>query len=483
MVGADTLTSWVCPQCSRRVPMRIEACRCGAPRPEAPPPPPAYHPPVTPAGAGHAPATWPGASFDESLRSPKETTLFWIGAVFSGLVWLLVVVSLVGILYGAAGLIFGLVVHALFLAHVRGNALRVSESQLPELHAAALRAARALGLAEPPEVYVMQADGSLNAFATKLLGRKFVILFSDLVDACEDPRQLDFVIAHEVGHLAAGHLMWRPFLWPFMLVPLLGAAYSRACEYTCDRCGVRVAGDDEASMRGLIVLAAGGRQAARADIRSFMEQRLETGQFWSAVVELGSTHPFLCKRVAALHELSHPGTIEIVRRNPLAYPLAPFLAFGSMAGGGLTPLLLMVAVIGIIAAIAIPSLLRARIVANESTAIGAVRSVVSAEASFAQVAGRFGTTECLVAPSRCVRGYQGPAFLGPEFASEVQSGYRRALAVAQDGRAFVFRAEPLTRGQTGNRSFCADATGQICASQEPIPDVGFDCPSRCAPLR
>jgi Zn-dependent protease with chaperone function len=123
-----------------------------------------------------------GTGFDENLRSPKERPLFLIGAVFSGLVWLALLISIVGAFYGLIGLAFSLVVHALYLAHVRGNALRVSETQLPEIHAAVARSAGALGMPQLPEVYVAQAGGLLNAFATKFLSRKFVIIYSDLVD-------------------------------------------------------------------------------------------------------------------------------------------------------------------------------------------------------------------------------------------------------------------------------------------------------------
>jgi Zn-dependent protease with chaperone function len=228
-------------------------------------------------------------SLDPKLLSPKERPLFVIGVILSSLAWLLVVVSLVGILYGLAIAFFVLVAHALFLAHVRGNGLRVGERQLPELHGRVVAAARQLGLAEVPEVYVLQGGGILNAFATKLLSRKFVIILSDLVDHCQDPRQLDFVVGHEIGHLAAGHLAWNAFLAPYRIVPWLGPAYSRAREYTCDLCGLAVAGDLEQSMRGLAVLAAGGRLASRVDLAAFAAQRIETGRFWAAVLELNAS--------------------------------------------------------------------------------------------------------------------------------------------------------------------------------------------------
>src|SRR5438045_287723 len=120
--------------------------------------------------------------------------------------------------------------HALYLAYVKGNAVRVSEVQFPEIHERAKVAAQKLDLSKLPETYVLQQGGLLNAFATKLLSRHYIILNSDLVDGCQDPRQLDFVIGHEMTHLAAGHLSWNAVLAPFRLLPWVGPAYSRACE-------------------------------------------------------------------------------------------------------------------------------------------------------------------------------------------------------------------------------------------------------------
>jgi hypothetical protein len=185
-----------------------------------------------------------------------------------------------------------------------------------------------------------------------------VILLSDLVDQCEDPRQLDFVIAHELAHHAAGHVARQFFLLPFRMVPWLGAAYSRACEYTCDRAGLHAAGEPEAAMRGLAVLAAGGKLAARVDLAAFEAQRLEAGGFWMAVWELTASHPFLCKRVAALRAASQPEAQEaLVRPNPFAWPLAP--VFGALGGGGSAGgAMVAVAIVAMLAAIAIPNFLR-----------------------------------------------------------------------------------------------------------------------------
>lgn len=298
----------------------------------------------------------------KELRTPRERRLFTILSVVSALGWTALVVGTLGV-----GLIymvfiggFVMMAHALFLAHVMGNGVRVDVNQLPGLHQKVITAARRLGLSQVPEVYIMQSGGVLNAFATKFLSRRFVVLYSDLLDACEEagadgdgPGELDFIIAHEIGHLAAGHLTWKAFLMPGQLMPWLGPAYSRACEYTCDRCGYAVVDDLEPASRALAMLAAGGRYSRRVNLDAFVAQRQQTGSFWQAVYELNSSHPYLSKRIAALREMVRPGTIRVVPRSRLSYALAPM--FGIASGGSAAAPMMVVAVVGILAAVAIPA--------------------------------------------------------------------------------------------------------------------------------
>src|SRR5215813_10847944 len=118
--------------------------------------------------------------FDPRLRSPKEVPLFIVGMIFSAVCWLLLIVSIIGLVYGGLALVFVLIAHALHLAHVQGNGLKISERQLPELYERVKMAAKKLGLSQVPDVYVLQSGGILNAFATKLLSRRFVIIYSEL---------------------------------------------------------------------------------------------------------------------------------------------------------------------------------------------------------------------------------------------------------------------------------------------------------------
>ncbi|MCK6529882.1 M48 family metalloprotease [Myxococcota bacterium] len=300
----------------------------------------------------------------QQLRTSKERTLFAIAAVVSAMAWLAVAITIVGLFYGLFIALFVVIAHALFIAWISNNGVKVGPDQFPEIHARILAASERLGLKRPPEAYVIQAGGALNALATRLFSRDFVILYSDLLDASEDasrrqdparPSVADFVIGHEVGHLAAGHLKWNAFLLPARVLPWLGPAYSRACEYTCDACGHAVVEDLETSSRALAVLAAGGRHGARVDLDAFVRQREAASGFWASVYELNASHPFLPKRIAALREIAKPGSAPAPARHPLSWPLAPFFAFATGGGGGLGGVMVVFAMVGVLAAIAIPN--------------------------------------------------------------------------------------------------------------------------------
>jgi type II secretory pathway pseudopilin PulG len=165
-------------------------------------------------------------------------------------------------------------------------------------------------------------------------------------------------------------------------------------------------------------------------------------------------------------------------------------------------LVLFVACIGIIAAIAIPSLLRARVSANEYAAIGNLRTMISAQAAYQNAnRGFYDSPECLANPQGCIPNYPAtaPSFLDPTFpASGTRQGYvyafhpgpvpeefSRAVSSPTSIASYAFTAVPMQRNQTGVRSFCGDDTGMICAYADgprPAAEVGA-CPSDCAPLQ
>jgi Zn-dependent protease with chaperone function len=233
-------------------------------------------------------------------RWPSEVPLFVLTAICSAFIWLLLFVSIIGLIYVVMFGIFFFVAHVVFVGHVRGSGVKLGPDQFPDLHQAVLRISEAMGMVAP-EAYIVQAGGTLNALATRFLGRNMIILYSDLLEACGDNHAArDMIIAHELGHLKCGHLRWQWLILPGFLVPFLGTTLSRAREYTCDRYGLAGAGNLSDALRGLAILAAGPVYGAQLRLDAFTRQRKDINTGFMTLAEWFSTHPPLSKRVAVL---------------------------------------------------------------------------------------------------------------------------------------------------------------------------------------
>src|SRR3954447_6990581 len=87
--------------------------------------------------------------------------------------------------------------------------IKLTQEQFPEAYAMLVDAAARSGLSYVPDAYVVLGNGVLNAAASGHGLRRFVFINSDLLEvggAAREPDALRFVIAHEVGHIAAGRV-------------------------------------------------------------------------------------------------------------------------------------------------------------------------------------------------------------------------------------------------------------------------------------
>ncbi|TDJ49964.1 MAG: M48 family peptidase [Gemmatimonadetes bacterium] len=214
--------------------------------------------------------------------------------------------------------IFGMFGERAIRLAFKANAVRVTEKQYPWIHQRMLRVCEVLDVETIPELYVSQTP-IVNAGAVGM-NEPFIVLNSSMLEVLNRD-QVEAVLAHEVGHIMSGHVLYRTLLILLMQLtvfrfPLVGIAalplllalleWNRKAELSCDRAALLAVQDRDTVLSSLMNLA-GGTRGEELDLAEFVaqsEEYREGGEVLDSVYKLlnvlGATHPFAVARVAEL---------------------------------------------------------------------------------------------------------------------------------------------------------------------------------------
>jgi prepilin-type N-terminal cleavage/methylation domain-containing protein len=158
-------------------------------------------------------------------------------------------------------------------------------------------------------------------------------------------------------------------------------------------------------------------------------------------------------------------------------------------GFSLIELLIVVAIILIIAAIAIPNLLRSRIAANEASAVGSLRTINTAQVTYASTyplsgfapdLGTLGGTAATASSSAALLldNVLGAAPGGTSASPNTKSGYQFYVTPGAGTpiATYTSNASPVTLDQTGKRYFYSDSTGVIRYNASGVVATSADNP-------
>ncbi|GFY87331.1 peptidase family M48 family protein [Actinidia rufa] len=172
---------------------------------------------------------------------------------------------------------------AAYLLNTAGHQFLFLKIQLPGLHQLMVEAAEILNI-EAPDLYVRQSAVA-NAYTLAVSGKKpFVVVHTSLVELLTR-KELQAVLAHELGHLKCDHGVWLTFaniltLGAYGLGGLIAQSleeqlfrWLRAAELTCDRAALLVAQDPKVVISVLMKLAGGCPSLAdQLNVDEFLEQ-------------------------------------------------------------------------------------------------------------------------------------------------------------------------------------------------------------------
>ncbi len=210
------------------------------------------------------------------------------------------------------------------------NAVRLGETQLPDIYAMAIRAARLLGMPFMPDVYV-SGDKMWDVATYGSDHSAFLLVGTALINNYRDDDLL-FLLAREMGHCRAGHALWKT-VGMFLLgqqtqhkglmaggilsaldinrlvegaidIPFLN--WARQAEITADRAGMLAIGDEETARRVLLSWSLRSVPLYRQiNIEAWLQQQQDSDDQMTRLAEMvSSPTPFITRRLNLLTQFA-----------------------------------------------------------------------------------------------------------------------------------------------------------------------------------
>ncbi|HEX4950952.1 MAG TPA: M48 family metallopeptidase [Blastocatellia bacterium] len=234
------------------------------------------------------------------------------------------------------------------------NGVRLSEKQMPEIFAQAIRAARILGMTHLPDVYV-SGERPWDALTFGSDQNAFIVLGSALTSSFQGDDML-FLLAREMGHCRAGHALWKtvirflvgeqgpkqgmmtggllgmldPGKWieGALEMPLLG--WARQAEITADRAGLLAVGNEDIARRVLLTWSLKSPLLYRQiNTEAWLEQQADEGndETMRLTEMMSSSTPYITRRLKLMSEFTRSNHLQqmhsMIRQFAPAAPTAP----------------------------------------------------------------------------------------------------------------------------------------------------------------
>lgn len=265
---------------------------------------------------------------DESrLRHPLERTIF-VGSVFFNFVLMGFAIALIfyepawvkahPLISKEVALLRVLAVTALIgipllvlnrnrrEASIRGNSVRLSEQQFPEIYAVLQNHCRRLGMTEVPELFL--TGSSIQPFSQTFSSwRERYIVIHQIIFDIDDRKTMDvisFLLGHELGAIRLNHTaVWNEMLLTYIsTLKWFRNPLERIRTYSRDRYGAALT---PTGFRGLLIHATGRRLMDHVDIDDYLAQARRYGGLWSNVNIFFEPKPQVLTRMKQLRSAGY----------------------------------------------------------------------------------------------------------------------------------------------------------------------------------